>query len=329
MAHELEIVNGKANMVFAADKGLPWHDLGTPIEGDTCYSVAACIQAANLGKTVEKFELFDADMNNVTEQAEFYGIRRKGTAKIYGICKNSWQPVQDDEAFAFFQPFLDSKLCRMDTMGSLKDGQIVWGMANLVDTVGEVVKGDEVKLNVLLSNSHDGKTAIKVGTTPTRVVCMNTLAASYADKASRLIRVRHSAQSIPTLDKIRDIVGQLKEGFGKDLEKFALLARKPVTVATLELYFRTVLGIDPTTPRTDLHGKTINGLESLFSLFETGKGSDITGVHGTLWGAYNAVTESLSWQQGRNTDNRYRSLWFGQGATNNAFALETALAMAV
>lgn len=35
----------------------------------------------------------------------------------------------------------------------------------------------------------------------------------------------------------------------------------------------------------------LRSYDALTSLFETGKGTDIPGVRGTAWGAYNAITE--------------------------------------
>lgn len=42
-----------------------------------------------------------------------------------------------------------------------------------------------------------------------------------------------------------------------------------------------------------------------------GRGLDMPGVRGTAWGAYNAVTEYLTWERGRSNDNRMASVWFG------------------
>ena len=64
------------------------------------------------------------------------------------------------------------------------------------------------------------------------------------------------------------------------------------------------------------------------SLFEGGKGTDIVGVRGSYWGAYNAVTEYLSYSKGRTSNNRMDSLWFGVNGNLNSKALDTALQMA-
>ena len=50
MSHELEMVNGKASMVYAGEK--PWHRLGTEIPDDL--TPAQVLDAAGLNWEVEK-----------------------------------------------------------------------------------------------------------------------------------------------------------------------------------------------------------------------------------------------------------------------------------
>jgi len=65
-------------------------------------------------------------------------------------------------------------------------------------------------------------------------------------------------------------------------------------------------------------------------LVETGRGAEIPGVRGTMWGAYNAVVEYLQYEHGRGpkgaTDKRMDALQFGAPATWNALALQNAIA---
>lgn len=52
--------------------------------------------------------------------------------------------------------------------------------------------------------------------------------------------------------------------------------------------------------------------DNVIELLESGgRGLDLPGVKGTAWGAYNAVTEYLTWERGRSDDNRLNQAWFG------------------
>ena len=71
-----------------------------------------------------------------------------------------------------------------------------------------------------------------------------------------------------------------------------------------------------------------NIIDEIVGLAEAGRGNDLTSVRGTLWTAYNGVSEWLTYQRGRSGDNRLNSLWFGDGAALNKHALEVALDLA-
>jgi hypothetical protein len=71
-----------------------------------------------------------------------------------------------------------------------------------------------------------------------------------------------------------------------------------------------------------------NIIEEIVGLAEAGRGNDLPSVRGTLWTAYNGVTEWLTYSRGRSQENRMNSLWFGDGANLNRQALEVALSMA-
>ena len=70
MAHELEMINGEAQMAYRASKGLPWHGLGTPVSDDM--SPQEMMKAAGLDWEVEKIDtLFrhKGDMHKSGQQA--------------------------------------------------------------------------------------------------------------------------------------------------------------------------------------------------------------------------------------------------------------------
>ena len=70
-----------------------------------------------------------------------------------------------------------------------------------------------------------------------------------------------------------------------------------------------------------------NRLNDLLELAETGKGTELPGVKGSLWGAFNAVTEYADYYNGKNENNRAQSTLFGAGAQMKARAFDAALAL--
>jgi phage/plasmid-like protein (TIGR03299 family) len=97
-------------------------------------------------------------------------------------------PLQNDQAFQFFDPFVSSGLVTLETAGSLREGKRVWILARIAENSDVGIVGDDiVRKYLLLSNSHDGTTAVRVGFTPIRVVCANTLAMAVRNGQSQLI----------------------------------------------------------------------------------------------------------------------------------------------
>jgi hypothetical protein len=92
------------------------------------------------------------------------------------------------------------------------------------------------------------------------------------------------------------------------------LRDKGINQNDLACYVRQVFGIKS----KQLNGQQRRILESCFRLFEEGRGADLPGVRGTLWGAYNAVTEYLAYERGKGQDTRLASLWFGDSARTAA-----------
>ncbi len=61
--------------------------------------------------------------------------------------------------------------------------------------------------------------------------------------------------------------------------------------------------------------------------FEHGKGNDLSGARGTLWAAYNGVTELIDHRRMQNApDRRLDSVWFGDGCRVKGRALRVARA---
>ena len=186
-------------MMFVGET--PWHGLGNQL--DEAPTIGEAIDASGLDWEVGLKPLQTTDGTPVSHRATY----RKTDGSILGVVGPRYTPLQNRDAFDWFQPFLDAGECNLHTAGSLHSGQKVWVLAQLNRDNSEIVKGDEVCKFILLSNSHDGTTAIRVGYTPIRVVCVNTLAAAHSKHSgSKLIRIRHTRSSKNNLENVRDIM---------------------------------------------------------------------------------------------------------------------------
>ena len=351
MAAQLEMVNGVASMAYVG--ATPWHGGGKNVtDTDAMYDSVKFMQAAGLDWTAEKRQLlrtitvktqdaFGVDTESVKSvPAEAWEVVRSTDGKVLADMVGArYTVLQNKEAFGWFQPFLDAKEAALHTGGALFEGSRIWALAKLNRDPMEIAAGDIVEKYVMLSHSHDGSLAVRVGFTPIRVVCNNTLAMAHKSDASKLIRLKHSKKIHTNLENLRDVMNLMNQEFEATAEQYRLLQRKSINQADLRKYVKMVFEVDA--PDEAIWGenrtkemkelcseRTRNIMEEVLELVETGKGNNLPSVRGTYWTAYNGLNEHLGYVNGRNEDNRLNSLWFGTNANMNARALKLAVDMA-
>jgi phage/plasmid-like protein (TIGR03299 family) len=314
MPHEVE------SMAYSGQA--PWHGLGTRLADEDLYDWPQACAKAGLAWDVELVPLVTHDTRaGVGRRA----VRRRTDGRILGTVGPRYAALQNRDAFGWFQPFLDAREAALHTAGSLRGGSRVWVLARLNRDPLVVAPGDEVEKYLLLSHGHDGSLAVRVGFTPVRVVCQNTLAMAHGSDASQLIRVRHTKEVHQNLANVREVVDLADAQFEATAQQYRLLARRSINQADLHRYVRRVLKVED---GQEPGARTRAVLEEVTALCEAGRGNGLPSVSGTLWAAYNGVSEWLAYQRGRSQDSRLNALWFGDGAGLNRHALQTALAMA-
>jgi phage/plasmid-like protein (TIGR03299 family) len=322
MAHEIE-------SMFSVNE-VPWHGLGTLL--DSPPTVAEAMREAGLDWTVTMREVRTVD------GAEVPGVRatvRESDGRVLGCVGTYYKPLQNAEAFDFFNPFLAAGEATLETAGSLREGSRIWILAKLARDPSVIVPGDEVNKYILLANAHDGSLTVRVGFVPIRVVCANTLALAAEHQASKLLRIRHQKNVVASLTQLHDVMNTANASFEATAEQYRRLAKSAVVEDDLKRYVKTVFAPHTTWKKAVVadEGDEVDDSKSrvydaVKRLFETGRGANLPGVRGTMWAAYNAVTEYIGYERGEAQDTRVDSMWFRGGARINARALDTALAMA-
>jgi phage/plasmid-like protein (TIGR03299 family) len=325
----------------------PWHGLGVEIPKTKRLSAHEALVAAGCDWEVGKLplvispaakvvqgedgdkETFDIPQAMRGQAVTAYCTYRKTDNAILGQhVGRLYTPYQNEDAFGWYQPFLDKNELEFHTAGSLNDGRTVWCLAKLNRKPIVVVKGDEIEKYLLLSNAHDGTKAAKIGFTPIRVVCVNTLSMAHGSIKSKLLSVRHSPKILENMDMIRETVNLWNEAFEATAEQYRFLAKRGVNSKTLEKYVKIVLSKkEEVNEEEETSTKMENMLLKVFGAFEDPRGGAL--APGTWWAAYNAITEYLSYDSPTHSDsNRLSSLWYGPGLKMNQNALDIAIKMA-
>jgi phage/plasmid-like protein (TIGR03299 family) len=316
--HELEIVNGVAQMAYAGD--VPWHGLGQAVSNDL--TPEQMMIKAGVNWEVEKQPIFYGETQVPGKQA----LIRTSDNKFLDIIGNDWQPVQNKDAFEFFSEFVLAGDMEMHTAGSLFGGQNVWALAKVKDSF-TILGKDRVDSYLLFSNPHQYGKAIDVRFTPIRVVCNNTLSWSLTTASKNQVKLNHRSAFDPNVVKTTLGIASAKLAKYKEMAEF--LATKKTTAETLIQYFNEVF------PHTYNKEKSVNvktaedmtkNARAALAAIASQPGADLG--EGTWWSALNAVTYHTDHVMGRTADARVSSAWFGPNQARKMVAANLAVKMA-
>lgn len=319
MSHDINITNGRASVALAVRSA--WHRLGQVLTD--AFDTATALREANMDWQVELQPCFTQDMRKVNGRKL---VVRQDTQAVLGVVGDRYTPLQNRDAFGFFDGAFGRDKARFETAGVLGAGERVWMLARVPGDF-DVLPGDQVAPYLLLSNGHDGGQPVTAIFTPIRVVCQNTLGkAMKAAQAGESVRVLHTRSVEGRLRVAGELLGKAGVFFDETVGTFRKLARTQIRAATMRDYFACALGEQLSTPFDDMSTMRRNQITALEQLHEEGIGHDLPGVRGTLWGAYNAVTEYVDH---RKTTDSLDWMAAGGGADLKGRALTVAHEMAL
>ena len=285
-----------------------WHGLGTVVQQKL--NTAEFMKAAGKDWRVESYPLFNQDGTKVEGWQQ---LRRSDTQALLHVAKESWTPLQNVDSFAWFDPFIQDGDLYLSAAVALKGGRRVALTAEFSQPIqADVVQGDTVQLKLVLYNSHDGSLAVGVKFTPIRVVCANTLAMVTLGEQSkfsgevhiseRSVRIKHTKNVNSNLTKVREQINLASRCFHEvALPQYKAMSQTALTTELWRQYLTQLFEKDAV---ESVHEK-LKAYDGLTEKLETGLGQNLPGVRGTLWAAYNAVTE---WCKDKNNQD---SLLFG------------------
>jgi len=308
MAHNLNIkANGQAS--FVSKKEVPWHGLGHIVE--TLYAKEA-IKLGGLDFEVEKRKLYSPSLDISFEDAkqcatiqrtftkaggklvpnytkmfalrDKFAIVRKDNDYPLGIVGSKYTPVQNIEAFNFFDDIAQDGIAQYETAGCLGNGEIVFVTAKVTESM--TIHNDQIDKYLLFSLSHDGSSAITVAYTPIRVVCNNTLTLALQGSVNK-VSIRHTQSAHEKLIAAKTTLGLISKGDIKHMEYFERLLDINITEGEVIDIMANAYKIDT----NNLSSKGKNILETNLDYYYNGLGQK--DFVGTGWGVYNAITGYL------------------------------------
>ena len=211
---------------------------------------------------------------------------RTDTMQPFGVVTDAYEILQNRDAF----DFLDSLVvegAKFETAGFFKKN----GAASYITMSTEpmTILGDEFDPFMMISNGHDGGSAVKVCLTAIRAVCRNT-AILALKKASNLVTVQHSKKMYDKLLVAQEVLLSNTK-YMEELKIVAEeLAVKPFSEEAFEALVRKLYPIE----KEQSEIIQIRNLAQIEHLFRAYKQDDLQNFNGTAWKCIQAFSDAES-----------------------------------
>lgn len=282
MAHNIETM-------FSAGRVKPWHYAETSEVTKLIQEAPTSKDALHLAGLDWEVEQNPVYLENGIEIPNYKANVRSTDGACLGIVTDRYQIVQNTEAFEFTDAIVgetENGVVKYETAGSLCGGKKIWLLAKMPM---QKVLDDEVEPYMFFSNSHDGSGAIKVGMTPIRIVCNNTLNMAL-NSAKRQWSTKHVGDMQSKLEEAKYCL-QMADSYMKRLDEEAdrlanaTLYREQIDEILDELY--PIDDNDTERKKRNVQAEKDNFFVAYFM-------PDIAKFRDTAWGAVNAMSDVVT-----------------------------------
>lgn len=313
MAHNLEIVNGKASLVLADRPA--WHDLGDIVEG--AFSWQQCIEKnKKLDYEVTKEQLGWFRPNGEYVDLPVWGIFRTDNHEFLGPVGSVYNPIQIRYAFEMCDTLLEVEQgAHYESAGVLGKGERFFVTARLPNS--DINIGDDMhQAYLMFTSSHDGSSSAIAKIIYRRVVCNNTLTMALRETGSEL-RVKHTTNADVKLDEARKMMSGVTQSVAKIEEKFNQLAMRKLEKRNVQNILNKLFKVDVD---DEVGTRKKNTIIDILDLYADNDGNAFPEQKGTAFNLFNAMTNWSDHKRGvrkRNGDTeqqlRSESALFGVG----------------
>ena len=316
----------------------PWHGIGTEL--DRPATAAEAIKAAKLDWEVQAIPIYAGvpDINDNSKVAEFIPVEntratiRMDTKSALGVVGRLYTPIQNVAAFSFFDGVVGQGKALYEVCGALGQGETIWLLAKMPGEIRILRTDDIVQKYLLLTNSHNGKSTMRMFFTGIRVVCANTLISANREveqNGGNVVRIKHLPGVYEKVEAAKVILGLVDKTYGELQEAYDRLARYQVDDKWLTNYVKELV---PAQDEEEVSTRTTNVRNGILSRFES-ESNSLPGIKGSSWAAYNSATEFTdhysiySKEKKNNTTSRFASIFIGRGAEFKRRAFDIAVKM--
>jgi len=266
----------------------PWHRLGTRLDGPATAAEAIAAAGLDWRVSMEPVYINPLVVGGGLRDTGRFATMREDTGQVFHVgFSDRYSPLQNKDAFAFFDAVVGAGEAIYHTAGSLKGGSIVWIMAKLPGDLG--LDGDAAEKFIMLSNTHDGSRSVDMRFCVRRVICMNTFKMAMRDDQTHT-RLRHTGDILSRVNSTRNLMGLGEAYFANFMRSVERLAATRLSPSLSNDYFAQVVGMDMKRPVRDQSPRLQATMDKIVTLYNgDALGSDLATTKSTAWGAFNAV----------------------------------------
>lgn len=300
-------------------KGAPFR-YGGAINVESCKTAEEVMFTAGLDWEVAKCEIvakipiqdipdenngFIHGSNNYVECPNAFATYRTDHNIPLGLVKERYTPVQNSEAFSFFNNAIGKNKAIWQTAGFFGRGERIFVSAKLPKNI--LVNGDPIENYLIFTTSHDGSSGVKILFSPIRVVCQNTLNAAIKS-SSNYVSFRHTKAVHKNIDVADEILGICNQQIIMLQNSFEQMVNIKMNDDSAQNIFANVILTDDEIFRINQTGHTVNQIilrdwraieDSQISMKKVNTLSEINNYYfsgigqkafvGTGYGVYNAI----------------------------------------
>lgn len=224
-------------MFYVREK--PWHGLGVQVM-EAPASADALIWAGLDWRVIQRDVCTDEGCWIPGYKANV----RDTDGSVLGIVSDRYKVVQNEDAFQFTDDLLGEGVT-YETAGALQGGKKVWMLAKMPHRY--IIAGDEIAPYLVVMNSHDGSSGIKVAMTPIRVVCQNTLNLAL-NSAKRIWTTKHTENVMLRVHEAEETLGLAKKYMGELGRGIDTLSRIRLTDKKVAEFMQEFFPVDTDMP---------------------------------------------------------------------------------
>ncbi len=290
MAHNLNFVNGKAQMVSTFKT---WHGHETLTENPMIGQEAFVFSGqSGINLVMEDIQTVGGFAIN-----GFKALIEKNSQTLVHVHGEDYTPAEPWELYKLFAPYIEKLGGRYVTAGILKDYSKIWALAKVEGLQFNIGPRDNPIMPYFLSCiGYDGKIGFAFGTTYIQVVCQNTLNAALKGDINKFRQTKNRASRVANIVNPEVIAAYMEREAQEFSQSSNALASIPLTSALKNAFIEFILPskVDKKTQVL----KITDGLQEKRDMFDSAlcNAPGIVGGQESAWSLYDAFTFAMTHQ---------------------------------